>query len=164
MEQTLNWRKGLFDSNYQVFGNALLKFSLNFSSLKNSAIATTQKGIYLLKSEGYTKPETKILNNKNEVLGIIRYDWTGFKAKIFLATGEEFDWSFQNSWLSRWSVNNHKDKHIIYNASTTNGAIHSNTDDDVLIFTGLFIREYYTRIIFAFVMFILILSTGRSIF
>lgn len=44
MEQVLNWRKGLFDSNYQVYNNAQLKFALNFSSWKNSAIATTQTG------------------------------------------------------------------------------------------------------------------------
>ncbi|MFC4210186.1 hypothetical protein ACFOWA_03275 [Pedobacter lithocola] len=164
MEQTLNWRKGLFDSNYQVFGNALLKFSINFSSLKNSAIATTQQGIYLLKSEGYSNPETKILNNKNEVLAVIRYDWLGFKAQIFFTSGEKFDWSFQNSWLSRWTINNHKDKQVIYNSSTGNGLTHSNVDDDLLILTGLFIREYYTRILFAFVILTFILFTGRSFF
>ncbi|MFC3559333.1 hypothetical protein [Pedobacter jamesrossensis] len=164
MEQTLNWRKGLFDSNYQVFSNALLKFSINFSSFKNSAIATTQQGIYLLKSEGYSNPETKIINNKNEVLAIIRYDWLGFKAKIFFTSGEEFDWSFQNSWLSRWSINNHKDKQIIYNSSRGSGLIHSNVDDDVLILAGLFIHEYYVRILFAFVVVVFILFTSRGIF
>ena len=164
MEQILNWRKGLFDSNYQVFGNALLKFSLNFSSLKNSAIATTQQGIYLLRSEGFSNPETKILNNKNEVIAIIRYDWLNFKAKISFTSGEEFDWGFQNSWLSRWSLNNHKDKQIIYSSSTNSGQIHSNVDDDLFILTGLFVREYYSRILYAFILLILILSTTRSIF
>jgi len=164
MEQTLSWRKGLFDSNYQVFGNALLKFSINFSSLKNSAIATTQQGIYLLKSEGYSNPETKILNNKNEVLAIIHYDWMGFKAKIVFTSGETFDWSFQNSWLSRWTLNNHKEKQVIYNSSTGNGLIHSNTDDDLLILAGLFIREYYTRILFVFVILVFVLFSSRSIF
>ena len=163
MEQTLNWRKGLFDSNYQVFGNALLKFSLNFSSLKNSAIATTQQGIYLLKSEGYSNPETKILNNKNEVLAIIRYDWVGFKAKILFTSGEVFDWSFQNSWLSRWTINNHKDKQIIYNSSTNSGLIHANMDDEILIFTGLFIREYYSRILYALVILVILMSFTRNI-
>lgn len=164
MEQTLNWRKGLFDSNYQVFCNALLKFSINFSSLKNSAIATTQQGIYLLKSKGYSNLETKVLNNKNEVLAVIRYDLLGFKAKIFFSTGEEFDWSFQNSWLSRWSINNHKDKQIIYNSSTGNGLIHSNIDDDLLILIGLFIREYYVRILFILGILLFILFTGKGIF
>ncbi|WP_029289073.1 hypothetical protein [Pedobacter sp. R20-19] len=164
MEKILNWRKGLFDSNYQVFEDALIKFSLNFFSLKNSAIATTQSGIYLLKSEGYSKPESKILNNKNEVLAIIRYDWLGFKAKIYCTTGEEFDWSFQNSWFSRWSVNNHKNKQIIYNSSSSSGLIHTNTEDDLLMVAGLFIREYYTRLLYALIIVMIILSTGRGIF
>ncbi|RYD79501.1 MAG: hypothetical protein EOP55_04605 [Sphingobacteriales bacterium] len=164
MEQTLSWRKGILDSNYQVFGNALLKFSLNFSSLKNSAIATTQQGIYLLKSEGYSNPESKILNNKNEVLAIIRYEWWSFKAKIIFTSGEEFDWSFQNSWLSRWTLNNHKDKQVIYNSSTGNGLIHSNTDDDLVILSGLFIREYYMRLLFVSVILVFVLFSSRSIF
>ncbi|WP_231460232.1 MULTISPECIES: hypothetical protein [unclassified Pedobacter] len=164
MEKILNWRKGLFDSNYQVYEQAYLKFSLNFSSFKNTAIATTQNGIYLLKSEGYSVPETKILNNKNEVLAVIRYDWMAFKAKVSIPTGEQFDWSFQNSWLSRWSLNNHQDKQIIFNSTTNSGLIHSNVDDDLLIFAGLFIREYYSRLIYALVLFVIFMSTVRSIF
>lgn len=164
MEKILTWRKGLFDSNYQVFEDVLLKFSINFFSLKNSAIATTQSGIYLLKSEGYSLPESKICNNKNEVLAIIRYDWLKFKAKIFCTSGEEFDWSFQNSWFSRWSVNNHQDKQIIYNSSSGSGLIHSNTDDDLLMVAGLFIREYYIRILYALILLLVFLSFTRNIF
>ncbi|UKT65772.1 hypothetical protein [Pedobacter mucosus] len=164
MEQVLNWRKGVFDSNYQVFDEALIKFSFNFSSLKNSAIATTQDGIYLLKSDGYFNPTTKIINNKNEVLAIIHYDLLNFKAKVVFATGEIFDWSFQNSWLRRWSLNNNTDKQILYNSFTGSGIIHANVNDDVLILIGLFIKEYYTRAIFAFILIMFLLFTGRGIF
>lgn len=164
MEQMLNWRKGLFDSHYQVFDHATPKFSINFNSLKNSAFATTQKEIYLLRSQGYSNPETQILNNKNEIIATIRYDWLSFKAKIIFPSGEAFDWAFQNSWLSRWSLNNHTDKQIIYNSSSGSGLIHSNVDDDLLILTGLFIREYYTRILFAFIIITVLLFSGRNIF
>ena len=164
MERILNWRKGLFDSNYQVFEGTYLKFSINFSSLKNSAIATTQKGIYLLRSDGYSNPETKILNSNHELLATIRYDWLAFKARVTFANGENFDWSYQNSWLSRWSLNNHTDRQIIYNSSTSNGLIHGNTDDDMLFFIGLFIREYYSRILYAMVLIVLFMSFIRNVF
>ncbi len=164
MEQVLYWRKGLFDSNYQVFEQQQLKFSMNFTSWQNSAIATTQTGIYLLKSEGFSRPETRILNNQNEVLATITYHWLGFKAKIVFASGEAFDWSYQNSWLSRWSLNNLKDKQILFNASAGNGNIHTNVNDDMLIVAGLFIREYYSRILFAFIFLVVILACGKSTF
>jgi len=164
MEQTLNWRKGLFDSNYQVINNGYLKFSLNFSSWKNSAIATTQSGIYLLKSEGLSKPETRIIDNKHTVLAVITYDWLKFKAKIVFASGETFDWSFQNSWLSRWSLNNHKDKQILFNASTGNGLIHTNIDDDMLILSGLFIREYYSRLLIGFIILVCLMLSFKNMF
>ncbi|WP_293310118.1 hypothetical protein [Pedobacter sp. UBA5917] len=164
MEQVLNWRKGLFDSNYQVINNGYLKFSMNFGSWKNSAIATTQAGIYMLKSEGFSKPETKIIDNKNTVLAVITYDWLGFKAKIVFASGETFDWSYQNSWLSRWSLNNHTDKQILFNASAGNGVIHSNVDDDMLVLSGLFVREYYSRLLFGLLIFIFCAVTFKGIF
>lgn len=164
MEQVLNWRKGLFDSNYQVFSDFTLKFSLNFISLKNSAVATTQSGIYFFTSEGYSSPETKITNSKNETLAIIKYDWLKFKASIFFPAGEPIDWTFQNSWLSRWSLNNHNDKQIIYNSSTNSGLIHTNVDDDILPAAGLFIREYYNRLIYALILFVLLMSVFRNVF
>jgi len=164
MEQVLYWRKGLFDSNYQVFDQQQLKFSMNFSSWQNSAIATTQSGIYLLKSEGFSKPETRILNNQNETLATITYDWLGFKARVVFASGEILDWRYQNSWLSRWSLNNLKDKQILFSASAGNGNIHSNVNDDMLVLTGLFIREYYSRLLFGLIILIIILISCRNIF
>ncbi|QIL41265.1 hypothetical protein G7074_19565 [Pedobacter sp. HDW13] len=164
MEQVLYWRKGLFDSNYQVFYEQQLKFSMNFSSWQNSAIATTQSGIYLLKSEGFSKPETRILNNQNETLATITYDWLGFKARVVFASGETLDWRYQNSWLSRWSLNNLKDKQILFSASAGNGNIHSNVNDDMLVLTGLFIREYYSRLLFGMIILIIILISCRNIF
>nr|WP_199158055.1 hypothetical protein [Pedobacter sp. ASV2] len=156
MEYILNWRKGLFDSNYQVFKNGLLKFSLSFSSWKNTAIATSIDGVYLLKTNGILASETKILNNKNEAIGVISYDLLSFKAKIVLNSGEQFDWSYQNSWLSRWSINNHMDKQIIYSSRSGNGMISSNVDDDILLMAGLFAREYYNRMLILFIVLILI--------
>ena len=164
MEQVLFWRKGLFDSSYQVFDQQQLKFSMNFSSWQNSAIATTQTGIYLLKSEGFAKPETRIVNNQNETLATITYDWLGFKARIVFASGETFDWRYQNSWLSRWSLNNLKDKQILFSASAGNGNIHSSVDDDMLVLTGLFIREYYSRILFGLILLVIFLIGFRNIF
>lgn len=164
MEQALSWRKDVFDSNYQVFMNQSLRFSINFISLKNCAIATTQEGIYLLKSEGYLTPNTKIINNKNEVLAVISYDLLSFKAKIFYSSGEKFEWSFQNSWLKRWSINNHFDKQILYHSTSGNGLIQANVADDILIMTGLFIKEFYTRILFVLIIILVLLFTGRSIF
>ena len=164
MEKVLNWRKGLFDSNYQVWENTFLKFSINFSSFKNSAMATTQEGIYWLRSDGYSNPETRIFSQKNELLAVIRYDWINFKAKIVCTSGDEFDWSYQNSWLSRWSINNHKDKQAIYNSSSGGGLIHSNVEGDLVIVAGLFIREYYSRILYLFLIIIFLISTGRTVF
>ncbi|MCZ4244241.1 hypothetical protein [Pedobacter punctiformis] len=164
MEQTLIWRKGLFDSNYQVYAGGLLKFSLSFSSWKNSAIATTKEGIFLLKSNSLSNSETIILNNKSEILGRVVYDLLSFKATIILSTGEQFDWSYQNSWLSRWTLNNRSDKQIIFSSSSGSGIINSNINEDLLLIIGLYVREYYSRLISLFIIAICMLCIFRGVF
>jgi hypothetical protein len=105
-----------------------------------------------------------LINNKNEVIAIINYDWLAFKAKIKLSTGDELEWTFQNTWLSRWSINNHKDKQLLFNAATGNGLIHTNVDDDLLVVIGLFIREYYARVLILLLLIVFLPLSFRGIF
>jgi len=155
----LNWRKGIFDSNYQVFSEGQLRFTLNFSALRNSAIATLQSGIFVFQSNGIFQSTTTVLDSQHQILATIAFELTNFKAKITMKNGEQLDWSFQNSWLKRWTINNHKEKQILYNSATGSGTIQSNVDDDILIAMGLFINEYYARLLFLFILICIIVMT-----
>ena len=156
MNKNLNWLKDTFDSKYQVFDKGILTFALNFSSFKNSAIATTQDGIFLFKSLGVSKPESHILNNKNEVLAVITFQWLELKANIEFRGGEKYLFRFQKTWLTEWTINNGTDKQIFYKSKSGSGLVNSNVDDEILILIGLYVKEYFSRLIILFFVFVVV--------
>lgn len=164
MNYDLNWGKDTFDSKYQVFSQGLLKYALNFVSWRNSAIATTQTGIYLFQSKAFNKAETLLVNNKNEVLAVISFKWFELKATISFTTGDNFLFVYQKNWITQWSLNNGTDKQVFYKASTGSGLIKSNIDDELIILTGLYVREYFSRLLFLFLGLVLILLFVRGVF
>ncbi|TKC06580.1 hypothetical protein FA048_15340 [Pedobacter polaris] len=156
MENHLTWNKGIFDSNYQLFSNGNIKGSLFFASLKNEARGMGLQNSYLFKTENFLNPTSKILNNKNEVIGTITYDIWHTKAMLEMKSGEQYTWSFINNWYSRWAITDSKEKQISYQASSSSGFIITNTDDEVMLLAGIFIKEFFTRILIAFILFIVL--------
>ena len=155
MEHNLTWTKGTFDSNYQLFNNGQFSSSLLFNSWKNEAQAFGTEQSYHFITEGFSNPSTKIYNNSNELIGVISYQFWQTKATISLKSAEQFAFNFSSNWYNSWTITNFKDKQVVYNASSTSGFVRSNTDDELMILTGLFIKEYYTRIL-VLIMFIVI--------
>ncbi|MET4080341.1 hypothetical protein ABIB40_000281 [Pedobacter sp. UYP30] len=156
MNHDFNWNKDTFDSKYQVLSQGLLKYALNFESWHNSAIATTQTGIYLFKTQGLSKAETLLLNNRNEVLAVITFNWLALNATIKFTNGDSFKFLYQRNWITEWSLNNGTDKQVFYKARTGSGMIKSNVDEELTILTGLYIREYFSRLLFLIIGVILI--------
>ena len=156
MNYDFNWNKDTFDSKYQVFSQGLLKYALNFESWHNSAIATTQTGIYLFKTQGFSKPESLLVNNRNEVLAVITFNLLSLNATIKFTEGSKFKFLYRKNWISEWSLNNGADKQVFYKARTGNGLVKSNIDDELIILTGLYIKEYFSRLLLLIIALVLI--------
>ncbi len=146
MEHNLTWTKGMLDSNYQLFNNGQFNSSLLFNSWKNEAQAFGTEQSYHFKTEGFSNPSTKIYDKENELIGVISFQSWKTKASISLKSGEQFAFSFSGSWYNSWTITDFKDKQVVYDGSSTSGFVRSNTDDELMILTGLFIKEYYARI------------------
>lgn len=162
MEQFLTWRKGLFDSNYQVYKQNQIQASLLFSSLRNDARGLALNKSYFFTTEGYLNPITKIRDENGQQIGLIHYDCWQLKATITLNDQQHASWAFSNSWLSKWTITDHVEKQITYQSSSAAGTIISNNDDELLLLSGLFIKEFYARILILFLitLFIPILIRG----
>ncbi|MGY3054074.1 hypothetical protein ACVWYG_002277 [Pedobacter sp. UYEF25] len=156
MNYDFNWNKDAFDSKYQVVSQGMLKYALNFESWHNSAIATTQTGIYLFKTQGFSKAESLLVDNRNQVLAVISFNLISLNATVKFTNGDEYKFLYRRNWISEWSLNNGTDKQVFYKARTGSGLIKSNSDDELLIMTGLYIREYFSRLLLLFVGLILI--------
>jgi hypothetical protein len=159
-----NWNKGLFDSNYQIFTEDKISANLLFENWRNEAKGMGLNTHISFKTEGFSTPKTNILNDKNEIIGIITYELWQTKATINMTSGEVYGWSFTNSWLSNWSITDFKEKNISYKSKSGTGVIESTASDEIMLLTGIFIRECYARILVVILFLLIIPAFSRSIF
>lgn len=164
MDHEFNWKKDTLDSKYQIFSKGLLKYALNFESWHNSAIATTQNGIFLFKTQTFGNTETLLVDNKNVVLAAIKFNITSFNAVVKFTDGGEFKFVYQRNRITEWSLNNGLDKQVFYRANTGSGLVKSNIDNELIILTGLYIREYYSRLLFFFLGLVLVALLVQNAF
>jgi hypothetical protein len=161
MQSMLTWRKGLFDSSYQLYSNGEIRGSLVFSSWKNNARGIALKNYYFT-SEGFLNPITRIRDENHQQIGVITYNSFKLKATLTFDNLDHASWSFTNSWLSQWEITNHRDKQIVYHSSSTEGAVHTNNDDELMLLSGIFIKEFFSRGFIIFILLILIPMIMRT--
>jgi hypothetical protein len=161
MQRLLTWRKGLFDSNYQLYTNGEIKGSLIFNSWKNNARGIALKNYYFT-SEGFLNPTTKIRDEKHNQIGIITYKIWKLKATVTFNNLDHASWGYTNSWLSRWTITNYSDKQIQFHSATSSGVAVTDNDDELFLLTGLYIREFFSRAIILLILLILIPAIMRS--
>lgn len=154
MEKRLIWNKGYFDSNYQLFNESgKIEASLQFDSWKNHARGIALQQFIYFRTEGFLNPITKILNENQETIAVITYDQWHAKATLTTQKNEVFAWSFGDGWLSKWGITNFKDKQTLYQSNTTSGTVMANNEDEVILLAGLFVKEFYSRILFYMIVF-----------
>lgn len=161
MQRMLTWRKGMFDSNYQIYTNDEIKGSLIFSSWKNNARGIALKNYYFT-TEGFLNPVTKIRDEKHHQIGTITYNIWKLKATVTFNDLDHASWGYTNSWLSEWTITNHRDKQIHYRSSTGMGTVFSDNEDELLLLSGIYIREFFSRAIVLFILIVLISIIVRS--
>jgi len=161
MQQLLTWRKGLFDSNYQLYSNGEIRGSLIFTSWKNNARGIALKNYYFT-SEGFLNPITKIRDENHNQIGLITYNAWKLKATITFNDLDHASWRYTNAWLSQWMITNHRNKQIQYHSTTSAGTIYSDNDDELMLLSGLYIRAFFLRAIVLIMIVILIPLLMRS--
>ncbi len=91
----------------------------------------------------------------NKVIGNITYNGWMTKATLSILD-KKINWKYDNLWNTKWSIFDSNGIDIKYSGSSLKGQIKSNTDDDLLLLSGLFVINYYWQItiIIIFVTFI----------
>jgi hypothetical protein len=59
--------------------------------------------------------------------------------------GQQFDLKYDNIWNTKWSISGLNETLISYNNTSCRGHIQSNTDNQLLILSGLFVANYYLQ-------------------
>ena len=111
---------------------------------------------YTFKTTGFFNQHTQIIeNNENKIIGEITYNNWMNKATINI-NGKKFELKYNNIWNSKWSITSLNETQISYNSSTSTGQIQSNTDNELLILSGLFVANYYLQMTLAILLIVFI--------
>lgn len=157
MDQKLNWTKGVFDQSYQIKSgdNPIGHFKEHFWG--DGAEAEINEKRYRFQTKGFLNQNTQIIDgDEDEVIGNITYNTWRTKAHIHYPEGTA-TWENANMWGTKYKVVDEDGNEILFNPSFTNGTIDANTQNDLLLLTGLFVANYYWQVTFIVMMMVVII-------
>ncbi len=156
MNTKLNWKKEFFKCTYEIFSQGLSVGKLKESFMKQTAEGELYDKKIVFKTTGFLKQETQIIDPVSQkVIGKIVYNSWMTKATIEYAD-TIVNWKYENVWNTRWSISDNNRMLVKYTGSSSGGEIGANTQDELLILTGLFITNYYWQTTLAVILIALI--------
>jgi hypothetical protein len=145
MATTVRWNKGFFKSRYELFLNGILAGGLKNKSWTNASEADLNGKEYLFKTSGFFRQTTQIIDLlTNTQTGLISYNAWGSRAKIEFAD-RVVEFKFTNTWNTKWTLSDKNGVLINYRGSDSKGEIETETQDEMLILAGLFIKNHYSQ-------------------
>ncbi|MFO7371110.1 MAG: hypothetical protein R6X09_12680 [Bacteroidales bacterium] len=143
MQLNLTWKKGFFSNTYTLFKNGEMNGYLREKTFSQTAVAELNGKSYLFRTKGFFKQRTEIIDfSTNQLIGEISYNNWKNKATISNMNKTVY-WSYNNIWNTKWSLSDPDGTEIKFAGSSTKGYIESNTDDALLILSGLYVTNYY---------------------
>ena len=145
MQTHLEWKKGLFSTCYSIYSHGQIIGKLSDNTFNQSANGEMNGKRYHFKTKGFIKQKTQIREApSNKVIGEITFDSWMTKADITVLD-KKVKFKYDNLWNTRWRIFNSEGLEIKF-AGSSNGQIYSNTDDALLLLSGLFVSNYYLQI------------------
>ena len=143
MKTILIWKKGPFNSIYEIYAENILVGYLNEKSWTQSSHGELYGEKFHYKIKGFFNQETQVFNNEtNTPIGKITYNSLMTKAKIEYSDKVYF-WKFDNSLSTKWRLYNAEGSLISYSCSLTKGGIEYDLQNNLLALTGLYIKNNY---------------------
>ena len=143
MKTILIWKKGPFNSIYEIYAENILVGYLNEKSWTQSSHGELYGEKFHFKIKGFFNQETQVFKNEtNTPIGKITYNSLMTKAKIECSDKVYF-WKFDNSLSTKWRLYNAEGSLISYSCSLTKGGIEYDLQNNLLALTGLYIKNNY---------------------
>jgi len=142
METHFIWKARFFSNKYEIFQYDNVVGTLVGSGWKRISTGELRGKKVLFEIKGFFKQEFLISDPiDNRPIGKILFNTWRSKAVITLQE-KVYNFQFENFFHSKWSITNENGNLVKYEAQMKHGVIQSYTDDEMLILTGLFIRDY----------------------
>jgi hypothetical protein len=146
MQTNLKWDKGTFSNTYNIYSQDQVIGKLRNSSFSQIAEGELNGKKYTFITKGFFNQQTEIRDAiDNKLVGNITYNGWMTKATLSILD-KKINWKYDNLWNTKWSIFDSNGIEIKYSGSSSKGQINSNTNDDLLILSGLFVTNYYWQI------------------
>ncbi len=142
METQFTWKAKLFSNKYEIIRDENLAGELTSSGWKRKSAGELAGKRVQFEVKGFFKQQYLITNpDDDSLIGEIVYNTWRSKAVITLQ-GKDYNFQFDNFFHSKWSITNENGNLIKYEAGFKHGVITSSTSEEILILTGLYIRDF----------------------
>jgi hypothetical protein len=142
METQLSWKTKLFRNRFEIYRDNILTGKLRKENWSWKVKGELNERKIMFETKGFFRHKTQIINlDDNYEIGQVNYH--KWKAKSTIEyNNKEYKWQFDNFFRTRWSVSNENGVLIKYHSHGFYGTINSYTKDEIMILTGLFIRNF----------------------
>jgi len=147
MNTLINWKKGFFSSSYQLLASGIPCGFLKVKTFRNNTEGELNNKKYIFENRGFWKSETYIIDAlTNAQIAVIKYD--SWKNKAVIEYSEnKYRFEFDNFWHTKWNILLNEEIVVSFKTTVfyTKGEIFSNSADELLILTGIYISNYYMQ-------------------
>jgi hypothetical protein len=145
MKTILKWKKGLFRIAYEIYSEESKVGYLRDRSWGQSSDGELNGEKYWFRTKGFLKQETKIYYSDNDT-PVAKIDYNSWMTKARIEySGNVYTWSMDNFWSTKCSLRSPDGLKIQYRSSFSDGQIESDISNNLLILTGLFVKNYYLQ-------------------
>jgi hypothetical protein len=141
--KNLKWKKGVFSGKYSIYGNSSQIGELKDNMFSKKARGQLNSKSFTFRTTGFFQQRTQIYDDSNnEMVGEISYN--NWMTKATLTTYDKVtNWKYNNAWNTKWSLSGQDGTKVRYAGASNKGTIESNTDDELLLLSGLYVTNYY---------------------
>lgn len=145
MISVLHWKKRFFNQVTTIHSADGEIGRLDENSWKQTAHGEINNRKFTFKTRGLFNPYTEILDPAtDDPVGKIEYNTWRNKAHISYLD-QSFQWQYDNTWQTRWSITDSQGKKISFQGSPQKGSIEGPDLTEFLVITGLFVTKYYLQ-------------------
>lgn len=143
MQQKIRWKKKPFTNSYSIYSNNQLIGKLNERTFSQTANGEFEDKKYIFRTSGFINKHTSITDrDRNRIIGVISFGNWMTKATLSI-NNKTYYWRYDNFFSTSWRIYNAEGIMIKYTGYSTGGQIDTNTDDPILLLSGLFVNNYF---------------------
>lgn len=146
MSNLLSWKRDVFGRQFRLYSGPDKIGELKQQTWSKITDCEIGNKKYAFVPQGsFTKKEAQIFDAETkESVGAIIFNLWRNGAFINIG-GKKYNWNYNSFMHTTWSISENDEEVLFYDGTSQGGDIRNNSDSDLLVMTGLFIKSYFSQ-------------------